>query len=91
MIRLAAVAVVAGLVLTYALAWSMREEVAYAAEPVQAPQRETMAEVIGAVVESCIRSGGTWSSGVEDGVVIGRCHPLPNVGVVPVVRRRAGR
>ena len=63
--------------------------VADAAEPAPPPRHESMAEVIGAVVEACVRSGGTWTNGVEDGVIVGRCHPIERVGVVPVkaVRR----
>jgi hypothetical protein len=63
--------------------------VADAAEPSPPPRHESMAEVIGAVVEACVRSGGTWVNGVEDGIVLGRCYPLPSAGVVKVagVRR----
>lgn len=63
----------------------------YGLRPVEAQEprqerRETMAEVIGAVVEACLRGGGTWVNGVEDGVVVGRCYPLPNVGVMAVTK-----
>jgi hypothetical protein len=64
--------------------WALRPIEADAREPV--PHRESMAEVIGAVVEACIRGGGTWTNGVEDGVIVGRCHPIERVGVVKVRR-----
>jgi hypothetical protein len=46
--------------------------------------RESMAEVIGAVVEACIRGGGTWVNEVQGERVTGRCHPIERVGVVKV-------
>lgn len=71
--------------LASAIAWSMRPDVAYASEPVLAP-RETQADVIRAAVFACVEAGGTWSQGVEDGVLLGRCYPLPSVGVVRVAK-----
>ncbi len=87
MIRLAAVAVWASLILTAALAWSLREEVAYAAEP--APVRAEPAEDLWrAAAAGCVDAGGTWWQGSESGVVVGRCRPwVGNLGVVPVAGR----
>jgi hypothetical protein len=86
--KLYVLSALAGAALVVALAWSFRSEVACAAEPAPPPRHESMAEVIGAVVEACVRSGGTWVNGVEDGIVLGRCYPLPSVGVVKVAAVR---
>lgn len=85
MTRLLLLSTLAGIALTVAVAWPFRSELAYAAEPVPEP-RETQADVIRAAVFACVDAGGTWSQGVEDGVLLGRCYPLPSVGVVQVVR-----
>jgi len=85
MARLLILSALAGAALTVALAWSVRGEVALAAEP--APERrESQAEVIHAAVMGCAAAGGTWSQGLEDGVLLGRCYPIPNVGTKAVRR-----
>ena len=85
MTRLLLSSALAGVALAVALAWSFRSEVAYAREPAPAATRPMDASAyVAAAVAGCSAGGGTWLQGVEDGVVVGRCYPLPNVGVVPV-------
>lgn len=86
MLRLLLTAAVAGVALATLTAWSFRgSEVAQAEVRVPEP-RESTAEVLAAAVGACAAAGGTWSQGIEDGVLLGQCYPLPRVGVVPVAK-----
>lgn len=71
--------------------WSLRGVGAACADDhlVEAPAvSETSAQLLAASVAGCAAGGGTWSQGLEDGVVVGRCYPVPSLGTLPAVSRR---
>jgi hypothetical protein len=86
--RLLVASAALGALLAGTLAWSLRGSVAEAAPLPPAPP-ERPADIWGSVAEGCVRAGGSWWMGTEDGVVVARCRPeLPNLGVGPAVARR---
>jgi hypothetical protein len=52
-----------------------------------APAEDHNADLWRAAAGECLRSGRTWSQGMVDGVVVGRCSTLPSLGIGPVVAR----
>jgi predicted methyltransferase len=40
-----------------------------------------------AAIRECLASGRTWSQGMDDGVLVGRCSTLPSLGIGPAVAR----
>ena len=81
MTRLLLAAVLAGAALTTALAWTIRSEVACAAELPPAVQAEPAEDLWRGAAAGCVQAGGTWWMGSESGVVVARCRPWLDAGV----------
>lgn len=66
------------------LAWELRNEVAYAAQP---PAQDQQHELVSATVEGCARALGVARIEVQAGVIVATCRP--NLGAGPEIKRRA--
>lgn len=83
MTRLLLAGVLLGALAAAAMAWSLRDQVAYAAE---LPRVDPQSELVAAAVEGCSRGLGVAQVQVQAGVFVVRC--TPDLGVGPPVARR---
>ena len=58
-----------------------------APEPAPVVREETASDHLRAGAEGCARGGGVWWQGTSGSVVVGRCRPWLDLGVVPVAGR----
>lgn len=86
-LTLAALSALSGAVMAGALAWLLRDSVAYAEEPPPQPPQDSVAEVVQAAARGCAQAGGAFWTGLEGGVVVTRCRPWLQVEPGPAVRR----
>ncbi len=80
MTRLLLASTLAGVLLVGLLAWSLRGEVAQAAE-IAPVREETQADVLEAATRGCVAGGGTAWMGREGNVMVFRCRPWLNLGI----------